>query len=255
MARMIDSEFALLNAFNNYWSGLNNINSKNSKEAKCSFFLETLLGEFIYDVAQFAVEHWEVLAKPVFDLMVEYIPNGMNPLVGKTIVLLGDGSSNVIDASKEKDLFTKYAQFHISALDGNDNIIGDNRRDYLNGGKGDDILIGGAGADILVDEKGNDTYYILDRDIIFDADGLGKVIFTDSEDNSKTVEIKGFELVQSYEPFSVWHSLEKDSDGKPLMIAHRTGSEADLLIQQVNTSNTVVIQDLRYSQHPINPAN
>ena len=72
-----------------------------------------------------------------------------------------------------------------------DTLIGGKGSDKLYGGKGDDILVGHTGSmidddirDELYGGDGFDTYYVGDKDVIFDSDGKGKVVF-------EGVELKG----------------------------------------------------------------
>jgi len=66
----------------------------------------------------------------------------------------------------------------------NDHLEGGKGMDTLYGGKGDDTLIGGYGGgkddnavDVLYGGEGFDTYYVNNKDIIQDSDGLGRIVF------------------------------------------------------------------------------
>ena len=72
-----------------------------------------------------------------------------------------------------------------------DTLIGGKGSDKLYGGRGNDTLIGHTGSmidddirDELYGGDGFDTYYVGDKDIIFDSDGKGRVVF-------EGVELKG----------------------------------------------------------------
>ena len=67
---------------------------------------------------------------------------------------------------------------------GNDHLEGGKGMDTLYGGRGNDTLIGGYGGgkddkavDVLYGGEGFDTYYVNNKDIIQDSDGIGKVVF------------------------------------------------------------------------------
>lgn len=88
--------------------------------------------------------------------------------------------SNVVNTVEVK--FGTEINDKVSGTKSADIIWGDDGNDTINSDNGNDIIFGGEGDDILNGGSGDDTYYIEKNhgnDIIKDADGNTKVVFTD----------------------------------------------------------------------------
>ena len=139
--------------------------------------------------------------------------------------------------------------------DNDSNIQGGVMGDNLYGGAGNDTLKGGTqtitenidGANIVTGEEddnardyleggtGFDTYYAGNRDVIFDADGEGKIYFNNRELNQNFVSSTKY---QEGNQNGVWYELDENG--------HKTGVTAiqqdqNLLIKE--NGNTLTIQN------------
>jgi len=92
---------------------------------------------------------------------------------GKSDHLYGKEGNDILDGRGTYD----------NGLD-NDHLEGGKGMDTLYGGKGDDVLIGGYGGgkddgvvDLLYGGEGFDTYYVNNKDVISDSDGVGRIVF------------------------------------------------------------------------------
>ena len=113
----------------------------------------------------------------------KYIPNG--------ITYVGGAGSDSITGTDYDDILYGYDKYGKGDDGATDTLIGGNGSDKLYGGRGSDTLVGHTGSmiddnirDELYGGQGFDTYYVGDKDVIFDSDGKGKVVF-------EGVELKG----------------------------------------------------------------
>ena len=135
------------------------------------------IDDFVLDGAKLTLENWPVLIKPLLDTLDNFVPDYFTLWITPDVIhFVGDAdgkpSNDIIDANKFFD-----DEYVIYGKADNDTLIGGHKNDLLDGGTGNDILIGNGGDDAFRDEQGFDTYHIQDRDIIYDADGKGQILF------------------------------------------------------------------------------
>ncbi|WP_169976010.1 calcium-binding protein [Campylobacter sp. RM16191] len=133
---------------------------------------------------------------------------------------------------------------------GNNIIYADSKNSSDGKDDGDDTIYGGEGVDTIYGGKGNDTYYVGDKDIIFDSDAKGSVIFEgvtlkggvydkdkgvyiDDTDNLITYRINGDDKA----------TLIVQKEGKSLTINNYTKSSKDLGINLVSSAVSVLVSD------------
>ena len=128
-----------------------------------------------------------------------------------------------------------------SSKDDVDGLIGNSKDDYLFGGMGDDTLKGNAGNDYLEGGTGFDTYHIEDDDTIFDSDMSGKLLFKKYKFGGITSDIIQPTLFKARGFGKNEYWVDKEINFRA--IRSQNGSGADLIIDQVNSSNQVTIKD------------
>ena len=107
------------------------------------------------------------------------------------ITYVGGAGSDSITGTDYDDILYGYDKYGKGDDGATDTLIGGKGSDKLYGGRGNDTLVGHTGSmiddnirDELYGGDGFDTYYVGDKDVIFDSDGKGKVVF-------EGVELKG----------------------------------------------------------------
>ncbi|MBF0984675.1 MAG: VWA domain-containing protein, partial [Campylobacter sp.] len=110
----------------------------------------------------------------------KHIPNG--------ITYVGGAGSDRITGTDYDDILYGHDKEGKDDDEATDTLVGGKGSDKLYGGKGDDILVGHTGSmiddnirDELYGGDGFDTYYVGDKDVIFDSDGKGKVVLENKE--------------------------------------------------------------------------
>lgn len=107
------------------------------------------------------------------------------------IVELAKTGNTIVGTSDDDVFYGSSSNDFIFGEDGNDILFGENGNDLLYGGCGDDTLNGG---------DGDDSYFIEynhGNDIIYDADGTNRIIFTNSstcDDYAVSVDMNGLLL-------------------------------------------------------------
>ena len=111
--------------------------------------------------------------------------------ISRGITYVGGAGSDRITGTDYDDILYGHDKEGKDDDEATDTLVGGKGSDKLYGGKGDDILVGHTGSmidddirDELYGGDGFDTYYAGDKDVIFDSDGKGKVVF-------EGVELKG----------------------------------------------------------------
>lgn len=193
------------------------------------------IDELLSSAIQEAIDQFPTMVMDLSQLLLSYVPDGLNPLVGESIVLMGDGKDNVLDAEEEKDLFTSYVRIAAWAGAGNDTLRGSTFDDYLDGGADDDKFYGGAGNDVLLGGSGNDLldggeskdqlyggegmdiYIAQHHDTIIDSDGKGSIFLQTAQG---LIHAERFVQDQFDDP-DTWFSVDRHGlrDGK--LVAQR----------------------------------
>ncbi|PSJ81237.1 putative Ig domain-containing protein [Neisseria iguanae] len=117
--------------------------------------------------------------------------------------------------------------------DGDESLKGGRLGDKLFGGAGDDVLEGKAGSDYLEGGRGRDVYRIEGIDTVFDSDGSGEIVFSDS--------LKATRFMRNSAEDKSWYSV--DENGKPdnQMTALRPEGSNVLMVK--HGRDTAVIKD------------
>ncbi len=110
---------------------------------------------------------------------------------------------------------------------GNDQLYGRRGNDVLDGGEGSDLLDGGEGNDYLEGGSGADTYLVQGRDIVFDSDGQGKIVFTGRDrllgEDSQDLQAGAF--VRDSQNPDYWYSVGADGELDHELFAQRSGND------------------------------
>lgn len=212
--------------------------------------------EYLLDGAKLTLEHWTSSTASLSNLLDSLTPDFMTPWVHDSITLSGDESGvktddyfnavGFFEYYDYNDIFTMYG-YH-----GDDRLVSGSSNDYLDGGEDNDILDGNEGSDQLVGGTGFDTYYALDRDIVYDEDGKGQIFFSDPDyivagdsvtRSDRNTLIAEFERLGNAANGSnnLWYSKNKDPQGNPLMYALRQGQ--DLVVYLRGGSDNVTIKE------------
>ena len=137
------------------------------------------------DTIKLAKDDLDVQLKATRDLILNTFAKDKN-INGS--IIIGKGIGDPTDDFR--DIGNDFNDEILRGTNKNDLIFGEKGHDVINGGRGNDVLYGASDdrdddvADTLKGGTGFDTYYVGDKDIIFDSDGKGKVVFD-------TVELKG----------------------------------------------------------------
>jgi Ca2+-binding RTX toxin-like protein len=103
--------------------------------------------------------------------------------------IIGNDADNNLSGSTKAD--------SIKGLGGNDTLYGLSGNDYIDGGAGDDYLDGGSGLDRLNGGLGNDTYRLMDADIIIEAANEGIDTVISNVNYTLTANVENLTLINS----------------------------------------------------------
>ena len=129
----------------------------------------------------------ERMLKNIYDVNL----NPHKDKLSNGITYVGGAGSDSITGTDYDDILYGHDKEGKDDDEAADTLIGGKGSDKLYGGRGNDTLIGHTGSmidddirDELYGGDGFDTYYVGDKDVIFDSDGKGRVVF-------EGVELKG----------------------------------------------------------------
>lgn len=214
------------------------------------------IDELLSNAIQEAIEQFPNMVMDLSELLLSYVPDGLNPLVGESVTLMGDSQANVLDAEEAKDLFTSYVRLTAWAGAGNDTLRGSTFDDYLDGGADDDKLYGGAGQDVLLGGSGHDLldggeskdqlyggdgvdiYIAQNHDVIVDSDGRGSIFL---QTGKGLVYAEHF-VQDKFDDPNMWFSVDSHGlrDGK--LVAQRDDA-GNLTVFLGNFDDSVLIED------------
>jgi Ca2+-binding RTX toxin-like protein len=103
--------------------------------------------------------------------------------------ITGNDADNNLSGSTKAD--------SIKGLGGNDTLYGLGGNDYIYGGVGDDYLDGGSGIDRLNGGIGNDTYRLMDADIVIEAANEGIDTVISNVNYTLTANVENLTLINS----------------------------------------------------------
>ena len=156
----------------------------------------------------------------------KHIPNG--------ITYVGGAGSDRITGTDYDDILYGHDKEGKDDDEATDTLVGGKGSDKLYGGKGDDILVGHTGSmiddnirDELYGGDGFDTYYVGDKDVIFDSDGKGKVVLENKELTGGIYD----ETQNAY--------LSPDKTLKYYL----SGNETTLIVKDIVSGKTVIIDN------------
>ncbi|WP_171254680.1 calcium-binding protein [Acinetobacter sp. NRRL B-65365] len=129
---------------------------------------ENEIDDFILDSASLVLTKWADLVAPLGDVLLNILPDGLNPWKDNPVDLMGSDANDVIAENINKT-------YTIFANGGNDNITGGRFNDYIDGGSGNDQLYGGEGNDTLIGGIGSDD--------LIGGSGLDKLYGGQGSDN------------------------------------------------------------------------
>jgi len=120
---------------------------------------------------------------------------------------------------------------------GDDHLEGGKGMDTLYGGKGDDVLIGGYGGgkddgaiDLLYGGEGFDTYYVNNKDVIQDSDGVGRIVFNGISLSGEKQKIEEHRYIDSH------FNYDYSPEDKRLTVVDRA-TQAKITIEQFDPSS------------------
>ena len=141
------------------------------------------------DTIKLAKDDLDVQLKATRDLILNTFAKDKN-INGS--IIIGKGIGDPTDDFR--DIGNDFNDEILRGTNKNDLIFGEKGHDVINGGRGNDVLYGASDdrdddvADTLKGGTGFDTYYVGDKDIIFDSDGKGKVVFDGVELKEETYD-------------------------------------------------------------------
>ncbi|MDM1020456.1 calcium-binding protein, partial [Acinetobacter sp. VNK23] len=131
------------NILSMYTTAISNAMNTNSDWNDKQKIHESEIDDLILDSAALVLSNWAGLVAPLGDVLLNILPDGLNPWKDNPVDLTGSDANDVIAENINK-------AYTIFANGGNDNITGGRFNDYIDGGSGNDQLYGGEGNDTLI---------------------------------------------------------------------------------------------------------